>query len=484
MKASIKQRAGGRDSVRRASFFVFPTGLWLASLVVCFVGGPALAQEQPAGAVSFSKDIAPILLKNCQACHGASDAKGGFQLGSYTALMKPGDSASASITPGKPDDSEVLRLIASQDKGERMPKDGDPLPADKIALVRKWIEEGAKYDANDPNATLASIVPKEPRPPAPQAYPRTIPVTSLAFRPDGQELAVGGYYEITIWNPATGALVRRIGNVDQRTFALAYNKDGTVLAAASGTPGISGEVALFDPNQGTVVKVLGNMPDNALDVQFNPAGDKLAACSADRSIRIYNVASGAQEKIIEDHADWVMGIAWSPDGTKLASASRDKTAKVFDAVKGESLATFPGHQETVYGVSFSADGAQVFTGGGNKVIHVWNPNDGNKIADIGGFGGEVFKLLVRNDMLFSCSADKTARQHKTADRSQVRVFSGHTDWVFSLAHNEATQRLATGSFDGEVRVWNLADGAQVAAFKAAPGFPPAQPPAAATAAAK
>jgi WD40 repeat protein len=457
----------------------------LCSIVLMVLGGwpiGASAQEPAAAAVSFSKDVAPVLLKNCQACHGQNDAKGGFQLFNYTTLMKPGDSSSASVTPGKADASEVLRLISSQDKDERMPKDADPLPADKIALVKKWIEEGAKFDGPDANATLASIVPKEPRPAAPQAYPRPVLITALAFRPDGQELAVGGYYEITIWNPATGALVRRIGNVDQRTFALAYNNEGTLLAAASGTPGVSGEVALFDPNQGTVVKVLANMPDNALDVQFNPAGNKLAACSADRSIRIFDVASGVQEKIIEDHADWVMGIAWSPDGAKLASASRDKTAKVFDAVKGESLATFPGHQEVVYGVAFSADGAQVLTSGGNKVIHVWNPNDGNKIADIGGFGGEVFKVLVRKDMIYSCSADKTARQHKTADRAQVRAFSGQADWIYALAYNEATQRLATGSFDGEVRLWNLADGAQVAAFKAAPGFPPA--PAAVPAAAK
>ena len=449
------------------------------ALLMAAFQAAAQAQEQSAAPVSFSKNVAPILLQNCQACHGPNDSKGGFQLFNYTSLMKPGDSSSASITPGKPDESEVLRLIGSQDKDERMPKDAEPLPADKVALVKKWIEEGAKFDGPDPNATLASIVPKEPRPAAPQAYPRAIPLTALAFRPDGQELAVGGYYEITIWNPTTGALLRRIGNIDQRTFGLAYNNEGTLLAAASGTPGISGEVALIDPNQGTVTKVLANMPDNALDVQFNPAGNKLAACSADRSIRIFDVASAAQEKIIEDHADWVMGIAWSPDGTKLASASRDKTAKVFDAAKGESLATFPGHQEVVYGVSFSADGSQVFTGGGNKVIHVWNPNDGNKIADIGGFGGEVFKVLVRKDMVYSCSADKTARQHKTADRGQVRVFSGHTDWIYSLAYNEATQRLATGSFDGEVRVWNLADGAQVAAFKAAPGFPPVAPAAAA-----
>ncbi len=433
------------------------------------LGAIAAAQEQGPAPVSFSKDVAPIFLKNCQACHGQNDPKGDFQLFNYAALMK----AEGAVTPGKPDDSELLRLLLSEEKEERMPKEADPLPADKVALVKRWIAEGAKFDGSDPAAALASIVPKEPHPAAPAAYPAPLPLTALAFRPDGQELAIGGYNEITIWNPLTGALLRRIGEVDQRTYGLAYNNDGTLLAAASGTPGVSGEVALFDPNQGKLVKVLGGMSDVAFDVAFNPAGNKLAACAADRSIRIWDVASGVQERIIEDHADWVMDIAWSPDGAKLASASRDKTSKVFDVAKGESLATFPGHGDAVYGVSFNADGTQVLTGGANRKIHVWKPDDGNKIGEIGGFGGEVYKVLVAKDMVYSCSADKTARQHKTADRGQVRAFNGHTDWVFNLAYNEATQRLATCSFDGEVRVWNLADGAQLAAFKASPGYPSA-----------
>ncbi|HXT61336.1 MAG TPA: c-type cytochrome domain-containing protein [Pirellulales bacterium] len=472
-----------RKLIDRVLLSAFLFWAFLLSSAVC--QSAALAQEQAAAApapVSFAKDVAPILLKKCQACHGQTDPKGGYQLINFTALMKPGDSAAAPATPMKLDESEIFRLVSSQDKDERMPKDADPLAAEQIALIKRWIEEGAKFDGPDANAAMASLVPKGPHPAAPQAYRTTMPITALAFRPDGQELAVGGYHEITIWNPATGALIRRIGNVDQRTYGLAYNKEGTLLAAASGTPGISGEVKLFDPNSGAVVKDLGAFSQEAFDVAFNPAGTKLAACSADRSIRIFDVASGAQDKLIEDHADWVVDIAWNHDGTRLASASRDKTSKVFDAATGDSLATFPGHGEAVYSVSFSPDGALIYSGGGNRQIHLWKPADGAKTADIGGFGGDVFKVLVLGDMVYSCSADKTARQHKTADRAQVRSFNGHTDWVYCLAVNEATKRLATGSFDGEVRVWNLDDGAAVATFKAAPGLQPATPPAAAAAA--
>lgn len=441
-------------------------------LAACLISGLstlAPAQESVAP-VSFSKDVAPLLVKHCQACHGASDPKGGFQLHTFAALQKPGDSGTAPITAGQPEASELFVRISTDDADLRMPQDADPLPAEEIELIRRWIAEGAAYDGGDAQATLVSIMPKMPHPPAPEAYRVPWPVTALAFRPDGQELAVGGYHEITIWNPADGALLRRIGNVDERTYALAYNADGSLLAAASGTPGVSGEVRLYDPASGSVVRELANLSDTAFDVQFNHAFDRLAACGADRSIRVFDVASGTQQLLIEDHADWVLAVAWNHDGTRLASASRDKTSKVFDAATGESLVTFPGHGDVVYCVAFSPDGSQVLTGGANRLIHVWNPADGNKIADVGGFGGEVFRLTVKAGLLAACGADRVARVFNAADRAAVRNFEGHADWVFALSVNEASRRLATGSFDGEVRVWSLDDGTAIATFKAAPGL--------------
>jgi len=52
----------------------------------------------------------------------------------------------------------------------------------------------------------------------------------------------------------------------------------------------------------------------------------------------------------------------------------------------------------------------------------------------------------------------------------VRTFSGHNDWVYSLAIDGKSKRLASGSYDGEVRVWNLEDGRALTAFIAAPGY--------------
>lgn len=444
------------------------------SLALSLLSLPAAAQEAApvAGPVSFTRDVAPLLVKNCLACHGPLDAKGAYQVVNYESLLKAGESGMAPVTPGSPDQSELLRLISEMDKDLWMPKEGDRLAEEDIARVKLWIEQGATFDSPDPKAALASIIPEPTHPDPPEAYRVPVPVTALAFNPAGTELAVGGYHEITIWNPADGALLRRIKNVAQRTYGLAYNADGGMLAAASGSPGVLGDVKVYNPADGSVVRDFGSMADVAFDVAFSPDGTRLAACSADRSIRIYDVASGAEQVLIEDHADWVMAIAFNHDGTRLASASRDKTTKVFDTANGESLITYPGHGEAVFGVDWSLDGAQVLTSGRDRKIHVWNPADGAKIAEMAGFGHEVYKTLLVGNRVFACSADNTAREFAADSRGQTRAYSGHTDWVFTLSFHEPTMKLATGSFDGEVRIWNVADGAGLVTFKAAPGFVP------------
>lgn len=425
--------------------------------------------ELKPGAVSFRNDIAPILVAQCQACHGPEKAENSYRVDTFERLAKAGDNELPPFTAGKPDESEILRLIATDDKTERMPKDGDPLSAEKIALVKKWIEEGAVFDAPDRAALLATIVPRQPHPAPPEKYSFPAPVTAIAFSKSGTELFVAGYHEITVWNPADGSLIRRIKDVAQRTHAIAVSPDGTLLAVASGTPGRVGESVLLNAADGTLVRPLGRAGDEVFDAAFSPDGKRVATAGADRSIRIYDVATGNQERIIENHADWVMAVAWSADNAKIASASRDKTAKVFEAATGNLIATHSGHTDAVYGVAFKGDASQVFSSGRDKKIRVWKTDDGANAGEIG-YGEEVYKLVVREGFLFATSADKSAWQYKEGDRAQVRQFSGHADWVYAIGVHLGTKRAATGSYDGEVKIWNLEDGKPVASFIAAPGY--------------
>src|SRR5262249_54929087 len=124
-------------------------GAMALALAALLLFAPSAHAEAPAGKgpVSFINDVAPILKENCFACHDAEKRKGKLDKTTYETLRKGGDNEDP-IVAGKPDDSLIVDLITAK-SGKRMPpkENGDPLPKEKIAVIEKWIAEGAKPDA-------------------------------------------------------------------------------------------------------------------------------------------------------------------------------------------------------------------------------------------------------------------------------------------------------------------------------------------------
>jgi len=450
--------------MKRILFSAFAASLVLPSVII--------AQEATTAAVpvSFSKEVAPILVQRCVACHGATKPKGGFNLSNFDGLSK-GVNNDPVFVAGKPEESTLVDCLLP-DASPRMPYKEDPLPKEQIELIARWVKEGAKFDGPATSAQLVTIIPKPKNlNVAPPVYPAPIAITALAFSPDGTHLATGGYHEVLIWEAASGKLVKRLQGLPERTYAIRYSPNGWWIATASGTPAQSGLVRLWDAVTGEPMRDLVEVEDSVFGLAFSPNSRLLAAGGCDRTIRIWDLAAGRLAKSIEDHADWVLDLDFSPDGSRLVSGSRDKTSKLFDVAKGESLATFPEHTEPVYAVAYAKDGKSVATAGGDKVIKVWDPNaDAKKIRDIGGHGMAIFKLQFTPDgtQLLTCSADKTAREFNPANGQQTRSLAGHNDWVYAATFSRDAKFIATGSWDGEVRIWNAADGAPVKNFIAMP----------------
>lgn len=434
-----------------------------------------VANVAHADPVSFKSDIAPLLINNCLACHGPKKAEGGYRIDTYEKVIAAGDSTSPGFHAKDVEGSEAFRRIIETNPKERMPLDGDPLTPEQIALLKKWIEEGANFDGPDPKAPLASYIPPPKHPNGPEKYNATMPVTAVAFNADGSQLLAAGYHEVTVWNSNDGQLIRRISNVGQRTYGLAISPDNQLLAVSCGAPGRLGECRIFKLDSGELVRVIGTASDVVYDCQFNPAGDRIATAAADGSVRVFEVATGKEQLTITSHSDWVFAVAWSPDGSKLASASRDKTAKVYDAKTGDLLITYSAHNKEVRGVMFHPDGAEVYSSGSDNKVQRWKIADAARTAEVG-FGGEVYKLSNTGEFFLTSSAENKVRQFNSKDQKQIREYTGAKDWVLSAAFHAGTKRIAGGTFDGQVIVWNAEDGKQVLAFTAAPGFtPPAAP---------
>jgi dipeptidyl aminopeptidase/acylaminoacyl peptidase len=433
------------------------------------------ATEAP---VSFLKDIAPILVQNCIACHNPKKSESKYVMTTFAQLAKGGQQGEGvTLEPGDPEASMLVELI--KPGGEpRMPYKLDPLPADQIALVERWVKQGAKYDGASDSEDWIAVLRKNTPAVIPEAYPVPVPVTALQFRPGTEEIVTAGYHEINFWKPNDGTLARRLPGLAERVYEVAFTADGKWMATASGDPGQYGVVTLWKPSEdgsGGFVRDrdLAESNDCVFAVAFSPDNTRLAAAGADRAIRIWDVPSAKLLATIEDHADWIFDVAFSPDGKRLVSASRDKTCKVFDVEKKEALVTFPGHAQSVYSVSFSPDGKTIVSGGEDNLVRVWDPeNDGKAIRAISGFGGPVFKVMYTPDgkELLACSADKTIRALDPAKGATLRTISGHNDWIYTLAISPDGKTVASGSWDGEVRLWKRADGKPERTFVAAPGF--------------
>lgn len=110
------------------------------------------------GDVSFAFEIAPLLLKNCAGCHDADQPEARFSMTTFARLSTGGRSG-APFVAGRAADSLLVRKIkgASGIEGQRMPIGKPPLSADAIALVEKWIDQGARLDLLGPTAGLADV---------------------------------------------------------------------------------------------------------------------------------------------------------------------------------------------------------------------------------------------------------------------------------------------------------------------------------------
>ena len=100
-------------------------------------------------APSFQADVYPIFQKNCRVCHDVGRQgyeASGFSVASYETILK-GTKFGPVIVPGSSIDSSLMRLIDHQvDPSIRMPHNMEKLPEDKIAIIRRWIDGGAKDD--------------------------------------------------------------------------------------------------------------------------------------------------------------------------------------------------------------------------------------------------------------------------------------------------------------------------------------------------
>jgi len=117
--------------------------LWLV-VAGCATSSTLCARaEKP---VSFNEQIRPLLNTQCDKCHGGVKEAGKLYLLFRESARKGGKSGLPAVVPGKPDESEMISRLTTEDEDDRMPQKASPLKPEQIALLKRWIAEGAKWE--------------------------------------------------------------------------------------------------------------------------------------------------------------------------------------------------------------------------------------------------------------------------------------------------------------------------------------------------
>ncbi len=198
-------------------------------------------------------------------------------------------------------------------------------------------------------------------------------------------------------------------------------------------------------------------------VAYSPDGRRIVSGSADGTLRIWNVVSGAVLLVLRGHDDSVGSVSWSHDGNRIVSGSDDRTIHIWDSESGGEVAILRGHIDRVRSVGWSPDGTTIVSGSRDGTVGLWS-------ADLGTFQGVVSRANDQvTSVTFSPNGSRIAVGTWDAVVRLVEVkssvfgnafskeleYRGHEDRVRCVAWSPTGDRIASGSRDGTLRICDL-----------------------------
>ena len=412
------------------------------------------AQEPQPQAIEFSRDIRPILDRNCTSCHQPASKQSDLDLTTFDRFQAGGRRGPAFV-PGSPEQSLVIQFITAAMKPS-MPMGQPPLAATDVSRIRDWISSGAKGDAP------SEIVSSEPA-----VYHQAPVITALRFSPDGQTLAVSGNREVLLHRADGSGIVKRLPGKSDRILSIAFSADGNLMIAGGGTPARFGEIQFWDPNEGKLLRAAETTSDTVFGASLSPDASKVAVGCADNTVRAFETATGKELYKISAHENWVLGTTFGMDSKRLVSVGRDRAAKLIDADAGQFLENVNQMHGELAAVARHPRADDIVIGGEDRIPYIYKM-DRPRNMKVGENATLVRQLAAQDGAIFALDwspdgkrvavggAGPTVNIYDAESGLPLASCKGHTAGIYAVAFSPDSTRVATGGFDGQVRLYSAA----------------------------
>ncbi|MDZ4819666.1 MAG: c-type cytochrome domain-containing protein [Planctomycetota bacterium] len=424
--------------------------------------------------VDFS-EVQAILAKNCLACHSGSKAEGGLILETPDSMQKGGDSGPA-IVPKKGSASLLVLSAAHKNDTIMPPEDNDAsaknLTPEELGLITLWIDQGALASTRQTGSLEWQ-----------QLSTSVQPILSAAISQHGDMAAAGRGNRIYVYEVGTGREVAQLADsaLASRPNAplsgtahldlvqsLAFSPDGNLLAS-----GGFREIKLWRRSRDFQKGTLQGGVEVAQVSDVTADGQRLATGEANGTIRIWDLTTGKVLQSVSAHAGPVTGVKFSPDGARLFSVSKDKSLKVWKVADGTAIGAIQAPAE-LNALALVENGTQLATADADNVVRIWaipaavQPGEPAKpIKELKGHAAAVTAIasvLPAGKVIVTGGQDGTVRVWNL-DNGQVVRQMDQAAPVLAVAVRGDGKRIATSGANNVARLWNGDDGTQIAEIK-------------------
>jgi hypothetical protein len=283
-------------------------------------------------------------------------------------------------------------------------------------------------------------------------------IKGVAFSADGQHVASAGKDKtVRVWDVVTGKEVKTLQGHTKEVWAVAFHPNNRQVFSASW----DATVRLWDFKTGNEARRYTHPIDvNALAIARD--GNTFLSASDTRpggpfpGAYLWNTNTGDQIRAYPGHVEFVYAVAFAPDNKHMATGGLDRSVRIFELASGQLVRTCDPQSNSIYTVAFTSDSKYVLSSGDNAV-HVWDVATGKEARRIEGNSGRVNTLAISPDgkRMVSGGDDRIIRLWDVASGKQLHEFKGHTDTINSLAFAPDGRRIVSGGYDRTVRVWGL-----------------------------
>ena len=253
---------------------------------------------------------------------------------------------------------------------------------------------------------------------------------------------------------------RRIKGHTDRVTSVTFSPDSKTLASG----GYDKTLRLWDVATGKELLPSIEQESEVHALAYSPDGALLASAARDGTLRLWRPSTKDPVLRIQAHAEAVQAVVFSPDGKTVASGGRDTAVRLWDTASGKEKLYLKGHEKPVLSLAMSPDGRCMASAGEDETVRFWDLSSGREKAKGLGHEGPVRCIAFSPDgkLLASGGRDKRVFLWKAPTGEKVREMNRHEASVQSVAFSPDGTFLVTGGYGGQVRLFEVATGEEIA----------------------